>query len=55
MKEQHFLKIYLFIYREHTHAHEWEEGQREREPAADSEMSVEPDMGLNLKTVRSGP
>ena len=36
----------------HRHMCEWEEGQKERErnPQADSLLSMEPDAGLNLRT-----
>ena len=50
-----FLKTYLFAReRERERGHKWE-GQRERErdSQADSMLSMEPHMGLDLTTLRS--
>ena len=46
-----FLKIYLFE-RESVHMQEgeWTEGKGEEESQADSMLSAELDVGLNLKT-----
>ena len=44
-------KVYLFEEREHVQEHEWEEQrERERESQADSALSMEPNVGLDLRT-----
>ena len=50
-----FLKILFIWEREREHVNMWEEGQREREPQADSMLSREPDLGLDLGIQRPWP
>ena len=55
-----FLIVYLFIVRERESGHEWgrgreREGERERIPSRLYFVSVEPDVGLELTTMRSWP
>ena len=47
--------IYLFLQRERERESEWEEGRTDRviESQADSSQSGEPDVGLDLMTLRS--
>ena len=47
-----FSNVYLFILREHTSGG-WAENEGKGEPQAGSMLSVEPDTGFDLTTVRS--